>query len=329
MIETAAARELVNRLRDIEDRLHRLLVSGWRQAEAEAADLRHDAVALAEAGLTEVAARVAAVADAGTAAEALPAIALAASACRRLRPRLLAAEVPDGWAPLAPSKSRARANVDVLLPVARMLLEGREVWACVRPTGTQWLLLEPPFPAETVELTEATDTAPFGIFGRLRQQIGQVSGDSTTPTSPWLARPIQGRLVWQARYPLGADGQVTLCTIESPEWLPRSDDLDRLAPFQQMLANAKMQSGAYVVSYSGGLRVMEPKRSEVESYAWLDPTAASLCAAALAATAWAIVWQDGASVTPVALVEPSSPGSPARLTHLIPGLPSDLLAVQA
>ena len=88
MIEAATARELVERLRQVEERLERLLTSGWRQSRTEAADLRQDADALTEAGLPELAARVRAVAEANDSAEALQAIALATSACRLLRARL-------------------------------------------------------------------------------------------------------------------------------------------------------------------------------------------------------------------------------------------------
>ena len=72
MIEAAAAQDLIERLRHVEDRMARLFVSGWRQAHGEAADLRAAADGLSEAGLTEVAARITAVAEARTAAEALP-----------------------------------------------------------------------------------------------------------------------------------------------------------------------------------------------------------------------------------------------------------------
>src|SRR4051794_41272342 len=113
-IESTSAHELIGQLRRVEDRLGRLLVSGWRQARVEAADLRQDADGLAEAGLTEVAARVTAVAQAGSAAEALPAIALAASACRLLRLRLLAEAAPDGWSPIA--RPKRRAGTDTVLP---------------------------------------------------------------------------------------------------------------------------------------------------------------------------------------------------------------------
>ena len=110
MIEAATARELVERLRQVEERLERLLTSGWRQSRTEAADLRQDADALAEAGLPELAARIRAVAEANDPAEALQAIALATSACRLLRARLPAEAVPEGWTPLCrPGGSHAQA----------------------------------------------------------------------------------------------------------------------------------------------------------------------------------------------------------------------------
>jgi hypothetical protein len=332
MIETAAAHDLTQRLRHVEDRLARLLVSGWRQAHAEAADLRAEADGLAEAGLTEVAARIAAVAQAGTAAEALPAVALAESACRLLRLRLQAEAVPEGWAPLAASKSRTRAGLDAVLPIARVLVDGRELWACARPARGQWLLLEPPFPPEPGQPAAPASEAPSGFFGRLRQRIEQAIDAPAAPAeppSPWMSRMLRGRLVWQARLPFGADGRVTVCTLGEPEWAGASEDLERLQPFRQMLANNTMHSGMYVVGYSGGLRIMELSQAEQRSYAWLDQSAGDALRWAPTPKVWAIVWLEGAAVVPVALVTPVAPGSPARLTHLIPGLPSDVLATES
>ena len=64
MIERETAGALDEQLHQVEERLGRLLASGWRQARGEAAELRADADALAEAGLVEVASRLIAVAEA-------------------------------------------------------------------------------------------------------------------------------------------------------------------------------------------------------------------------------------------------------------------------
>ena len=47
--------------------------------------------------------------------------------------------------------------------------------------------------------------------------------------------------------PLGTDGQVTLCTLQNPQWVTESDDLERLQVFRQMLAGGTLQNGAYVI----------------------------------------------------------------------------------
>lgn len=64
MIDCEAARSLAAQLLQVEERVQRLLTSGWRQAQSETDEFRHLASGLAEAGLPAVAARVAAVADA-------------------------------------------------------------------------------------------------------------------------------------------------------------------------------------------------------------------------------------------------------------------------
>jgi len=324
MIETTAARELVEQLLHVEERLGRLLASGWRQAGAEAADLRQDAATLAEAGLTEVAARVAAVAEAGSASEALPAIAVAASACRLLRIQLLASPLPDGWIPLEPLRARSRTGPDTLLPVARLLLEGREVWLCGRVTHTQWLLIEAPFPASTEPVAEPAPVS--GLFGRLRQQVGRALGVTAASGAPWLSRQLRGRLVWQARYPVGADSQVTLCALEDPAWQAEPDQSDRHRHLREILAGRAPLATTYLAATSG-IRLMEIRRADAAAYAWLDPSAADAFAAVPTEKAWAVVWTERAAMLPVALVTPAGWGSPARLTHLLPGSPTDVLSI--
>src|SRR4051812_27326378 len=94
--------EIAERLRRVEDRLERLLASGWHHASAEAADLAAEADTLAALGLEALAERLRAVAAATRADEALAAIALATAACRLLRARLPADSPPPGaWTPLA------------------------------------------------------------------------------------------------------------------------------------------------------------------------------------------------------------------------------------
>lgn len=329
MIETAAARELVEQLLHVEERLGRLLASGWRQAGAEAADLRHDAATLAEAGLIEVAARLSAVAEAGSVSEALPAIAVAASACRLLRIRLLASPLPDGWIPLDPLRARSRTGPDTLLPVARLLLEGREVWLCAWVKGTQWthtqwLLIEAPLPASTEPVAEPASTP--GLFVRLRQRVGRALGVTAASGAPWLSRQLRGRLVWQARYPVGADSQVTLCALEDPAWQSELDQRDRHRHLREILAGRAPPTTTYLAATSG-IRLMEIRRADAATYTWLDPSAAEAFAAVPTEKAWAVVWTERAAMMPVALVTPAGWGSPARLTHLLPGSPTDVLSI--
>src|SRR5689334_12123181 len=173
MIETPAAHALAEQIGQVEERLARLLISGWRQAGPEAAELRQHADDLVEAGLPELAVRVRAVAEAGGPIEALQATALAKSACRLMRVRLPARGVPDGWTPLEPPKKKGGARTETLIPISRVLLDGREVWFCARPNRNQLLLIEPPFPVEETKTTAAAPPEPTGVFGRLRRQIEQ------------------------------------------------------------------------------------------------------------------------------------------------------------
>ena len=323
MIDATAAHDLSEQLRRVEERLERLLTSGWRQARSEAVDLRQDADALAEAGLPELGVRVAAVAEANDAGEALQAIALATSACRLLRLRLPAGGVPEGWAPLARPSPKATSSTDTLVPVARVLLDRREVWACARPPRGQWLLLEPPFPAEEPASPVAPSPAAAGIFGRLRRQIDRVRGAESAPAAPWMHHLVRGQLVWRARYPLGATGDVDFYRMDRPAWVTEPDtERYGIQAFHQTLAARILVSGAPIFPSGGGFRLVELSRDDPAAYVWLDPSAADVFGAAPYEKAWSIAWTEAGAVVPVALI---ARGDPPRLTHLIPGASQDVL----
>jgi hypothetical protein len=330
VIEIPAARALAEQIEQIEERLGRLLVSGWRQAGPEAADLRNDADALVEAGLPELAARVAAVADAGGPAEALRAIALAKSACRLFRARLPVQGPPDNWSVLAPPKPskrpKAGATTDTLVPISRLLLEGREVWVCSRLNRNQILLVEPPFPVEETAAMSAAPPEPTGVFGRLRRQIGQVLGGDTSTPSPWLHHRLRGTLRWRAQYPLGVQGDVGCWTLDNPSWeKTESNAQDVLHGFHLRLSTVKLEDNMLVFWNVNGFRIKQLERDDPASYIWLDPSAAEAFGQAPTPKLWAITWTEGKAEVPLALLTPGSKARPPRLTHLIPGLPEDLL----
>ena len=331
MIETPAAQALAEQLGQVEERLGRLLVSGWRQAGSEAGDLRQDAEALVEAGLPELAARVLAVSEAGGPAEALRAIALAKSACQLVRARLPVQGPPAGWTVLTPptrsKRSNAKTSPDMLVPIGRLLLDGREVWACARPPRNQWLLLEPPFPPEEAEPTDAAPPLPTGLFGRLRQQLDRALGGEAAPSAPWMHHLLQGRRVWQARYPLGADQDVDLYRLDGAEWVARPEETERygLHAFYQTLTDRILVSGALVFPTGGGLRLMELDRADPAVFVWLDSSAAEVFGRAPTEKVWTISWTEGKSIVPVAIVTRPERGDPPRLIHLIPGSPEHVL----
>lgn len=327
MIEATAAHELAQQLRGIEERLGRLLESGWRQASAEAADLRHEADALAEAGLSQVAARVSVVANADNATEALPAIALATSACRLLRLRLQSEAVPDTWAPLTVPKRRPGTGAETLLPVSRVLLDGREVWACIQTARNRCVLVEPPFPAEDAA-AEAPQPAPTrGIFGRLTRRLGLAS-EPTQPPSRWLNARLRGTLVWRARYPLGADGDVPLCSLERPEWVDEPDEQAWLHDFRERLATNTLQDGSVLFWTASSFQVMTLNRADSASYVWLDPISPTLLASASDTMVWAVAWSNGGAIVPLGFLLPASSGRQPRIVHLLPGGPTAPLRTQ-
>jgi hypothetical protein len=327
MIDAATAREIGEELGRVEERLGRLLVSGWRQADSEAAELAREADALAELGLDGIAARVRAVAAATGAAEALRAIALATSACRLLRGRLLTSTVPEGWAPLVPPKRSSRPGTDTLLPVSRMLLDGREVWACVWMARIRCVLIEQPFPPDE-QAAEAVDVAQAsaeGLFGKLKRRVGLAS-EPAEPASSWLNHRLRGTLEWRVRYPLGADGDVTSCVLHRAEWVEEPDEHDQLRGFRHLLATNTLEDGTPLFWTAGGFRVVALKRGDSAGYAWFDPCGPALLSSALDTTVLALAWTDGSAVMPVAFLAPGYGGRPARIVHLLPGGPSEIIS---
>ncbi len=201
------------------------------------------------------------------------------------------------------------------MPVARLRLGAREVWACVWLGRRQVLLLDPPVPLEA----SRPQPAATGMFGRLRHQIGAVlQGDVGLP-SPWLQRPLRGSLRWLATLPLGASGDVTHCALDEAEWMSDATSQSGARPFpEHLLGDGELRDGALVFANLGGLRTKQLSRDDRASYAWLDPSASDAFGATATEQVWALVWQDGDAIVPLARLEPLGQGRPPRLIHLVP-----------
>lgn len=330
MIEPGTARELVELTLRIEERLTRLLTSGWRQASTEAADFQQEADALAEAGLPALAARVSAVAAAADASSALHAVALAASACQLFRTRLLVSEPPDGWEPIQPPKprrSRARSSGDMIVPVARLQVDGQEVWACGWPARNQVILLNPPFPEPPAPPEEpATEGGLLSrVQERLRRAMHAVGDD--VPSSFWLRDRLQGGLRWEERYPVGVSGEIAVCTLHDGEWHAEADDVEQgqLKAFRSALASNTLRD-AMPLSWSlSTVRVMKLDRADAPSYVWLDPTTAAAFQEIASPDVQALVLVADNVIVPLAALQPSELFRKPRIVHLMPGLPADTL----
>jgi hypothetical protein len=212
------------------------------------------------------------------------------------------------------------------VPIARARLDGSEVWVCTRTNRNEMLLLDPPFPEEVPAEVAPT---PTGIFSRLRQQVTRALGEAGSETpSHWLHSRLAGTLRWQAQYPLGPHGDVGSWKLEDPGWVDESDENQQrtsLLGSLRALTTNKLQDGAPLFWTAGGFRIRELDRDETASYVWLDPSAVAAFRAAPTEKVWAITWTEGAAIVPVALLTPAGRLMPARLTHLIPGAPQDVL----
>ena len=278
---------LVERLVEIEERLTRLLVSGWRSSAIEARDLRHLAASIDRVGATELAARLTAVADAKNAADALRAISLATATCRLLRVHV-AADVPaEGrWRTFA--DGAASGHLDRVIPLGALTVadggDGQplDVWSCLRLRGAfsaDWILLEP------------VDVEPA-----------------------WLRRGLQGRLRWTGRFPLGAAGEVQVCELAfaapAPGFQPGQDPLE---PFRETLSAGTLEDDAWVLGGGGVLRARECDLDAMGGYVWTNNSAPSWLREALRPAEWVLVWVQGEMETLVAAVQEDG-----AVVHLTP-----------
>jgi hypothetical protein len=330
MIDPTTARELVGLILHVEERLTRLLTSGWRQASPEAADLQQEAVALSEVGLPALAARVAAVAAATDASSALPAIALATSACQLMRTRLLVSEPPDGWQPIQPPRartSRAPSTGDTLLPIARLQIDDQDVWACAWLARNQVILLESPLPLppETPDDRSASDGLLSRVQQRLRAALSAVGDD--VPASFWLRHRLSGRLQWQARLPLGVSGEIAVCTLDDAEWQEDTEGLeqDQVRAFRSALASNSLKDGTALNWSISSVRAMELDRRDAAAYVWLDPTTAAAFHEMASPDMTALVMVTDNVIVPLAALRPGEHLRKPRIVHLLPGLPTDTL----
>lgn len=284
-------------LRSLEERLERLLTSGWRAAGPEAQALTQEADAVAEAGLPELATRLRAVTAAQSPSEALAAAALAMSALRLLRLRLAASASPPGqWELLAPQAKAAR-KPDRLLPLCRLALGEGEVWACLKLRGSlpdELLLVEPP----------TLDQAP--------------------EASIWLKQPLLGHLRWRGRYPLGAGGELHRCALDEPRWdqFPAKED-DPFYTFREAVSAGKLKEDGHVL---GSLRVQSVEPGEDSAYVWPDAAAREALRRGARARSWSLVWRDGTLVMPLALLEPGGLFRRGKLIHLVATNPEERLS---
>jgi hypothetical protein len=315
MSDVEPMQEVADRLRRLEDRLERLLASGWRNAGAEAAALAAEGEALAEAGLPGLGERLALVAAAAGSApspggapgagaapapgptapasdgEALPALAMALAATRLLRARLPADAPPPGaWAPLglpAPgARKRAPAAADRVVPICRVPHAEGELWACVRLRGAhaeELLLLQP-----------------------------------TGERRPWLRHVLEGSLRWQARHPLGASGDYQVCTAANHAWADLEPDALLLVPNDP-------RKDQHIFSGGGGLRLVQFAPDDLNVYAWLHPAMMEAARTALQHSQWALAWVEGALVAPLALLIPGGLLRRSKLLNLVPGAPAEAL----
>lgn len=292
---TKPDRDVSTHLREIETKLDRLLATGWRSSTAEAAGLTVEADVVAAAGLLELAARLNAVATATSPAGALSAITLASAACRMLRAHLSAVAPQHDDQPTIKPVRRRMPDAEMLLPLCRMSMGGREWWSCLRSRGfaVEWVLVN-------------ANTAP------------------TPPGSPWLRRPLYGHLRWQGRFPLGATRDVQVHVVARADW--ESDQpttLDPHAAFRKRLASGKLRQDRLPVWGGGSVHLTPLSHDKLDGLLWFDPAVATGIAR-IEHDAWALVWDQESTPAVIAVMtEEGTIRKRLHIVHLVPGCPSD------
>jgi hypothetical protein len=326
-MESERAREVAERLLGVEDRLERLLASGWRAASAEAADLALEADDLEALGLSAFAARLRALAAAADARQALGGVALTTAASRRLRARLPLDDLPPGeWTPMA-APGRKAAPTEHLLPIGRLSVEGGETWACARLRGKQaeeWLLLEP---LPRAGLPAPPPAPSGGLLSRLTRRAAPAeTSEASEPPIPWLRAVVHGYRRWLAREPLGASGEVQRCLLAEPRWQLPAADGDPCVDVRKALGSGNLEDGLPVAGRYSPLQLKRLASADADGYLWPDPSAAEVFHSLARDQTWAVCWVRDSGISPLLLVEPGGVFRRARVIHLVPGAPSEPLA---
>ena len=194
------------------------------------------------------------------------------------------------------------------------------MWSCIQLRG-QWA--DECFLVDPSSLDLSADDSQNGDAAA-NNSAGDGQGHRATEPA-WLRCMLAGQLAWQARYPLGASGEVERCRLAGGKVAEPSDaEAHALAALLQALGKP-YKDRATVLSGTGGLRLRHLERAEVGTYVWPDPATAAAFAGVRDDKVWALTWVEGAAIRPLALLSPPGFFKHPALIHLVPGLPQTLL----
>lgn len=285
------AQDIAAYIRQIEERLERLLASGWRNAAHEARSFASDGEILADLGLPAVAERLRAVATADDPVEALRAVVLAITSCRLLRAHLAGETQPAPGATLLQARRARGADRATLLPLCRLAVQGEDVWSCIRSRGYawEWLLLDPP----TMATTEA----------------------------PWLTVRASGFPAWRGRYPFGEAAEVTRVALSEPAITALTSESED-QPLLRELRTGKIRSAQLPLWGGGYLRLDRMQAPTLAQLPRLDERfSPEIMSERYGDALWGLVWEQHGERALVAAFAACADG--LRVVHLVPGCPSE------
>lgn len=287
------AQDIAAYVRQIEERLERLLVSGWRNAAHEARSFASDGDILADLGAPTTAERLREVATANDPMAALRAAVLAIASCRLLRAHLAGATPLEPGATLLQARRPRGADRLTLLPLCRIAVQGEDLWSCLRSRGYawEWLLLDPPAMASS--------------------------------EAPWLGVRVGGFPIWRGRYPFGEIGEVTRVALAdlAMTTLP-SEGEDQ--PVLRELRTGKIRSAQLPLWGGGYLRLDRMHAASLAELPSLDGRFSPETISDHHGDAvWGLVWEQHGQRALIAAFAACADG--VRVIHLVPGCLSEPL----
>lgn len=99
-------------------------------------------------------------------------------------------------------------------------------------------------------------------------------------------------MTWGGQYPLGASGEIALCSMSDAEWIEEADtsEATQLQQFRMTLAVDNLKRETQVTWWGSGLHIVPADAKELTGATSIDPSAQGTLDAYREAPAWVLAW---------------------------------------